>query len=98
MYESEPICGGHTLTDTTSPYPVDIGFQVGTFPLCMLSASAVRRLTQSNIRATEDPMADPKLSQTPSALKMYIATFSQLLLRQIASQSSLYTTYCLVHL
>ncbi|MEW5297105.1 MAG: hypothetical protein WDW36_000333 [Sanguina aurantia] len=28
VFESEAVCGGHTLTDTTSPYPVDIGFQV----------------------------------------------------------------------
>ena len=29
LYESEAACGGHTLTDTSSGYPVDLGFQVG---------------------------------------------------------------------
>ncbi len=28
LYEKEESCGGHTLTDRTSPYPVDLGFQV----------------------------------------------------------------------
>jgi predicted NAD/FAD-binding protein len=28
LYESEATCGGHTLTDHTSGYPVDLGFQV----------------------------------------------------------------------
>ena len=28
LYESEASCGGHTLTDTSSGYPVDLGFQV----------------------------------------------------------------------
>ncbi|KAG2447750.1 hypothetical protein HYH02_007208 [Chlamydomonas schloesseri] len=28
LLESEATCGGHTLTDHTSPYPVDLGFQV----------------------------------------------------------------------
>ena len=28
LYEREATCGGHTLTDTTSGYPVDLGFQV----------------------------------------------------------------------
>ena len=28
LYESEATCGGHTLTDTSSPWPVDLGFQV----------------------------------------------------------------------
>lgn len=28
LYESEETCGGHTLTDTSSGYPVDLGFQV----------------------------------------------------------------------
>ncbi|PSC74866.1 cyclopropane-fatty-acyl-phospholipid synthase [Micractinium conductrix] len=28
LYESEATCGGHTLTDTSSGYPVDLGFQV----------------------------------------------------------------------
>ncbi|KAL4447595.1 hypothetical protein ABPG75_004814 [Micractinium tetrahymenae] len=28
LFESEPTCGGHTLTDTSSGYPVDLGFQV----------------------------------------------------------------------
>ena len=28
LYESEGTCGGHTLTDTTSGYPIDLGFQV----------------------------------------------------------------------
>ena len=28
MYESEPQCGGHTLTDDSPGYPVDLGFQV----------------------------------------------------------------------
>ena len=28
LYESEESCGGHTLTDTSSGYPVDLGFQV----------------------------------------------------------------------
>lgn len=29
LYEGEAACGGHTLTDTSSGYPVDLGFQVG---------------------------------------------------------------------
>lgn len=29
LFESEPQCGGHTLTDTSSGFPVDLGFQVG---------------------------------------------------------------------
>ncbi|GAX82389.1 hypothetical protein CEUSTIGMA_g9817.t1 [Chlamydomonas eustigma] len=28
LYEKETTCGGHTLTDTTSDFPVDLGFQV----------------------------------------------------------------------
>lgn len=28
LLEKEDTCGGHTLTDHTSPYPVDLGFQV----------------------------------------------------------------------
>lgn len=28
LYESEERCGGHTLTDHSSGYPVDLGFQV----------------------------------------------------------------------
>lgn len=28
LFESESTCGGHTLTDTTSGYPIDLGFQV----------------------------------------------------------------------
>mmetsp|Transcript_519 Transcript_519/g.1567 ORF Transcript_519/g.1567 Transcript_519/m.1567 type:complete len:846 (+) Transcript_519:245-2782(+) len=28
LFEKEATCGGHTLTDQTSPYPVDLGFQV----------------------------------------------------------------------
>ncbi|GFR51020.1 hypothetical protein Agub_g13347 [Astrephomene gubernaculifera] len=28
LMEKEEHCGGHTLTDHTSPYPVDLGFQV----------------------------------------------------------------------
>ncbi|KAG2492394.1 hypothetical protein HYH03_009340 [Edaphochlamys debaryana] len=28
LMEKEETCGGHTLTDHTSPYPVDLGFQV----------------------------------------------------------------------
>lgn len=28
VYESEATCGGHTLTDHSSGYPVDLGFQV----------------------------------------------------------------------
>ncbi|KAG1678525.1 hypothetical protein FOA52_014559 [Chlamydomonas sp. UWO 241] len=28
LYERDPVFGGHTLTDTTSEYPVDLGFQV----------------------------------------------------------------------
>ncbi len=29
LYESEATLGGHTLTDDSSGYPVDLGFQVG---------------------------------------------------------------------
>jgi cyclopropane-fatty-acyl-phospholipid synthase len=28
LFESEPTCGGHTLTDHTCQWPVDLGFQV----------------------------------------------------------------------
>ena len=28
LYEKEQVFGGHTLTDDSSPYPVDLGFQV----------------------------------------------------------------------
>ncbi|KAF5839621.1 cyclopropane fatty acid synthase [Dunaliella salina] len=28
LFEKEAVCGGHTLTDHSSPYPVDLGFQV----------------------------------------------------------------------
>ena len=28
LYESESRCGGHTLTDDSPGYPVDLGFQV----------------------------------------------------------------------
>ena len=28
LFEKEAECGGHTLTDHSSPYPVDLGFQV----------------------------------------------------------------------
>ena len=28
LYEKEAHCGGHTLTDDTAGYPVDVGFQV----------------------------------------------------------------------
>lgn len=31
MFEKEPTCGGHTLTDSTAPVPVDLGFQVRYF-------------------------------------------------------------------
>jgi predicted NAD/FAD-binding protein len=27
LFEKEAVCGGHTLTDHSSPYPVDLGFQ-----------------------------------------------------------------------
>ncbi len=27
LYESESCCGGHTLTDDSPGYPVDLGFQ-----------------------------------------------------------------------
>ncbi len=29
LYERDATCGGHTLTDETSDFPVDLGFQVG---------------------------------------------------------------------
>ncbi len=29
LYESRPTFGGHSLTDTTTSPPVDLGFQVG---------------------------------------------------------------------
>ncbi len=29
LFEKEQTCGGHTLTDDSSGYPVDLGFQVG---------------------------------------------------------------------
>jgi hypothetical protein len=28
LFESEDSCGGHTLTDSTGQWPVDLGFQV----------------------------------------------------------------------
>lgn len=28
LFEAEPSCGGHTLTDSTGQWPVDLGFQV----------------------------------------------------------------------
>eukprot|EP00798_Chlamydomonas_sp_ICE-L_P023397 gene23397-30675_t len=28
LFEKDSVFGGHTLTDTSSPYPVDLGFQV----------------------------------------------------------------------
>lgn len=28
LFEKESTCGGHTLTDHSSPWPVDLGFQV----------------------------------------------------------------------
>lgn len=28
LFEAEEQCGGHTLTDKTSPWAVDLGFQV----------------------------------------------------------------------
>lgn len=28
LFEAEPTCGGHTLTDSTGQWPVDLGFQV----------------------------------------------------------------------
>lgn len=28
LFEAEERCGGHTLTDTTTQWPVDLGFQV----------------------------------------------------------------------
>lgn len=28
LYEKEAVCGGHTLTDDSPGYPVDLGFQV----------------------------------------------------------------------
>ena len=28
LYEKEDSCGGHTLTDDTSEFPIDLGFQV----------------------------------------------------------------------
>ena len=28
LYEREAVCGGHTLTDDSAGYPVDVGFQV----------------------------------------------------------------------
>jgi hypothetical protein len=34
LFESEAKCGGHTLTDDTSPWPVDLGFQVRPIRLC----------------------------------------------------------------
>lgn len=37
LFEKESSCGGHTLTDTSSGYPVDLGFQVR---LAQLGASA----------------------------------------------------------
>ncbi len=27
LFEKEATCGGHTLTDTSGPAPVDLGFQ-----------------------------------------------------------------------
>ena len=31
LYEKEPACGGHTLTDDSAGFPVDVGFQVSAF-------------------------------------------------------------------
>ena len=28
LYEKDNVFGGHTLTDESGPYPVDLGFQV----------------------------------------------------------------------
>jgi predicted NAD/FAD-binding protein len=28
LFEAESSCGGHTLTDSTGQWPVDLGFQV----------------------------------------------------------------------
>lgn len=28
LFEAESTCGGHTLTDSTGQWPVDLGFQV----------------------------------------------------------------------
>ena len=33
LFEAEPTCGGHTLTDSTGQWPVDLGFQVRGFSL-----------------------------------------------------------------
>jgi protoporphyrinogen oxidase len=33
LFESEDTCGGHTLTDSTGQWPVDLGFQVSVLRL-----------------------------------------------------------------
>lgn len=38
LYESEEACGGHTLTDTSSGFPVDLGFQVRGWVLATVGA------------------------------------------------------------
>lgn len=72
MFESEATCGGHTLTDTSGPYPVDLGFQVGTqyFGIVSQSASltaayAACRLLQSH--AGSQPRASSTAVHMPSA-------------------------------
>lgn len=38
LYEKEATCGGHTLTDTTSEFPIDLGFQVCATRACRARA------------------------------------------------------------
>jgi hypothetical protein len=41
LYESEASCGGHTLTDDSSGFPVDLGFQVG----CVVQRPIIRSIS-----------------------------------------------------
>lgn len=34
VFERESTCGGHTLTDDSTAWPIDLGFQVGALLLC----------------------------------------------------------------
>lgn len=63
LYESEESCGGHTLTDTSSGYPVDLGFQVGAAPLGSRGLTLAVDLLQLTVRAAR--RARRAVSPTP---------------------------------
>lgn len=39
LFEAEETCGGHTLTDSTGQWPVDLGFQVSESTVALVTTT-----------------------------------------------------------